>query len=160
MSTNISVVLFLLKPCLFLFRSVCYFHKSDVDHLCLVKATFTLFVLLFYVCLYEEIVLNVFTQALWYPLLFPIKPLFLSMLCTTAGIELDMVFDQFCKRSRLYDSLCNQCWSHYYRVRYFYPWKGVLDAISWNEVCQWFATDRWFSFGTLVSFTNKLTATI
>jgi len=34
-------------------------------------------------------------------------------------------------------------------------WRGVLDAILCDKVCQWLATDRWFSPGNLVSCTNK-----
>jgi hypothetical protein len=34
-------------------------------------------------------------------------------------------------------------------------WRGVLDTTLWDKVCQWLATDRWFSPGTLVSSTNK-----
>ena len=34
-------------------------------------------------------------------------------------------------------------------------WRGVLDTTLWNKVCQWLATDRWFSPGTPVSSTNK-----
>ena len=34
-------------------------------------------------------------------------------------------------------------------------WQGVLDTTLCDKVCQWLATGRWFSLGTLVSFTNK-----
>ena len=34
-------------------------------------------------------------------------------------------------------------------------WRGVLDIILGDKVCQWLATDRWFSPDTPVSFTNK-----
>jgi hypothetical protein len=33
--------------------------------------------------------------------------------------------------------------------------QGVLDTTLCDKVCQWLATDRWFSTGTLVSSTNK-----
>ena len=35
------------------------------------------------------------------------------------------------------------------------PWRGVLDTTLCDKVCQLLATGRWFSPGTLVSFTNK-----
>jgi len=31
----------------------------------------------------------------------------------------------------------------------------ALDTTLCDKVCQWLATDRWFSPGPLVSFTNK-----
>ena len=34
-------------------------------------------------------------------------------------------------------------------------WRGVLDTILCDTVCQWLATGRWFSLGTPVSSTNK-----
>jgi len=34
-------------------------------------------------------------------------------------------------------------------------WRGVLDTVLCDNVCQWLATGRWFSPGTLVSSTNK-----
>ena len=34
-------------------------------------------------------------------------------------------------------------------------WRCVLDTTLWDNVCQWLVTGRWFSPGTLVSFTNK-----
>jgi len=33
---------------------------------------------------------------------------------------------------------------------------GVLDTTLCDKVCQWLATDRWFSPSTLVSSTNKI----
>ena len=33
--------------------------------------------------------------------------------------------------------------------------RGVLDTTLCDKVCQWLATDRWFSPGTTVSSTNK-----
>ena len=41
-----------------------------------------------------------------------------------------------------------------------HPWPGVLDATLSDNVCQLLATGRWFSLGTLVSFTNKTTTMI
>jgi hypothetical protein len=43
-------------------------------------------------------------------------------------------------------------WSHCRALR---SWWGVLDATLCDKVCQWLATGRWFSPGTLVSSTNK-----
>ena len=34
-------------------------------------------------------------------------------------------------------------------------WWGVLDTTLYDKVCQWLATDQWFSPGTPVSSTNK-----
>jgi hypothetical protein len=34
-------------------------------------------------------------------------------------------------------------------------WRGVLDTTLCDQVCQWLATDRWFSPGTPVSSINK-----
>jgi hypothetical protein len=34
-------------------------------------------------------------------------------------------------------------------------WRGVLDTTICDQVCQWFATGRWYSPGTPVSSTNK-----
>ena len=34
-------------------------------------------------------------------------------------------------------------------------WRCVLDTALYYKVCQWLATGRWFSPGTLVSSTNK-----
>ena len=39
-------------------------------------------------------------------------------------------------------------------------WPGVLDTTSRDKVCQWLATDRWFSLGTPLPPPLKLTATI
>jgi len=33
-------------------------------------------------------------------------------------------------------------------------WRGVLDTIVCDKVCQWLATGRWFSLGTPVFSTN------
>jgi hypothetical protein len=35
-------------------------------------------------------------------------------------------------------------------------WQGVLDTTLCDKVCQWLATGRWFSPGTLVSFINEI----
>jgi hypothetical protein len=34
-------------------------------------------------------------------------------------------------------------------------WRGVFDTTLYDQVCQWLATDQWFSSGTPVSSTNK-----
>jgi hypothetical protein len=55
----------------------------------------------------------------------------------------------------IYNYLCNQCllllmlWVRIPRRR------GVLDTTLCDKTCQWLATVRWFSPGTLVSSTNK-----
>ena len=57
--------------------------------------------------------------------------------------------------SWIYNYICNQCispltlWVRISRRR------GVLDTTLCDKVCQCLATDRWFSLGTLASFTNK-----
>ena len=49
----------------------------------------------------------------------------------------------------IYDYLCNQCLSPLTWVRI--PLRqGVLDTTLCDKVCQWLATSRWFSSGTLV----------
>ena len=58
--------------------------------------------------------------------------------------------------SSIYNYLCN----HYIsplKVNEFESrsWRCVLDTTICDEVCQWFATGRWFSPGTSVSSTNK-----
>jgi hypothetical protein len=55
--------------------------------------------------------------------------------------------------SWIYNYLCNQCLS----PLKFEPrsWRGVLNTILFDKVCQWQATDRWFSAGTPVSSINK-----
>jgi hypothetical protein len=35
-----------------------------------------------------------------------------------------------------------------------HSWRGVFDTTACDKVCQWLAAGRWFSLGTLVSFTN------
>ena len=48
-------------------------------------------------------------------------------------------------RSWIYNYLCNQCLSpHTLWVR-IPPRRDVLDATLCDKVCQWLATDRWFS---------------
>ena len=34
-------------------------------------------------------------------------------------------------------------------------WRGALDTTLCDKFCQWLTTDRWFSPGTPVFFTNK-----
>jgi hypothetical protein len=41
---------------------------------------------------------------------------------------------------------------HIYMQR---SWHDLLDTTLCDKVCQWLATGRWFSLGTLVSSTNK-----
>ena len=51
--------------------------------------------------------------------------------------------------------LCNQCLSPlklWVRTQHM---GDVLDTTLCDKVCQWLATGRWFSTGTLVSSTNK-----
>ena len=75
-----------------------------------------------------------------------------------------MLFPQSCiqgpSRSRSYGSwiynyLCNQCLSLLKLWVQHRSWRGVLDTILCDKVCQWLATGRWFSPGTPVSSTNK-----
>ena len=55
----------------------------------------------------------------------------------------------------IYCYLCDQCLSPLtLRVR-IPPRRGVLDTTLCDKACQWLATGRWFSPGTLVSSTNK-----
>jgi len=58
--------------------------------------------------------------------------------------------------SCIYNYLCNQYLSPL-KVNEFESrsWRCVLDTTICDEVCQWFATCRWFSPGTPVSSTNK-----
>ena len=45
---------------------------------------------------------------------------------------------------------------HHYRCEFeSRTWRGVLDTILCDKVCQWLATGRWFSPGPPVSSTNK-----
>jgi hypothetical protein len=57
--------------------------------------------------------------------------------------------------SLIFNFLCNQWLSPlmlWVRIR---SWRGVLYTTLYDKVCQWLATGRWFSPGTLVSSTNK-----
>ena len=57
--------------------------------------------------------------------------------------------------SLIYNYLCNQCLSPL-RLWVWIPLRGsVFDTTINDKVCQWLATGRWFSPGTLVSSTNK-----
>ena len=65
-----------------------------------------------------------------------------------------MSFKIWSRRGRMvvgiYNYLCNQCLSPI-KLRLRIPFtRCVLD-----KVCQWLATGRWFSLGTLVSSSNK-----
>ena len=57
--------------------------------------------------------------------------------------------------SWIYNYLCNKCIS----PPILWVWipfrRGVLDTTLCDKVCQWLATNRWFSRGTPVSSTNK-----
>ena len=51
---------------------------------------------------------------------------------------------------------------HHWSCEFEPHWRwGVLDTTLCDKICQWLAaTGQWFPAGTLVSSTNKLTATI
>jgi hypothetical protein len=55
-------------------------------------------------------------------------------------------------RSLIYNYLCNQCLSPQTLWVRISPRRGVFDATLCDKICQWLATDRWFS---PVSSTNK-----
>ena len=57
--------------------------------------------------------------------------------------------------SWIYNYLCSQCLSLLMLWVRIPPWRGVLDTTLCDYVCQWLATDRWFSSGTPVSSINK-----
>ena len=57
--------------------------------------------------------------------------------------------------SWIYECLCNQCLSPLKLWVWILLRRGVLDTTLCNKVWQWLAAGRWFSPGTLVSFTNK-----
>jgi hypothetical protein len=57
--------------------------------------------------------------------------------------------------SWIYNYLCNQCLSLITLWLQIPLGRGVLDTTLCNKVCQWLATGRWVSLGTLVSFTKK-----
>jgi hypothetical protein len=50
---------------------------------------------------------------------------------------------------------CNQCLSPQSCEFEFRSWRGVLDTILCDKVCQWLVVGQWFSPGTPVSSTNK-----
>ena len=64
--------------------------------------------------------------------------------------------------SWIYNYLCSQCLSRLTLWVRISLRRGVIDTTLCDKVCQWLATGRWFSPGTLdlVSSTIKLTATI
>ena len=67
------------------------------------------------------------------------------------------ILSEFAGASRglIYNYLCNQCLSPLKLwVLFLLRW-GVLDITLYDKVCQWLATDRWFSLGTPVSSTNE-----
>jgi hypothetical protein len=58
--------------------------------------------------------------------------------------------------SLIYNYLCNQCLSQFLSCECKYSsWWGALDTTLCDKVCQWLATDGWFSQGISVSSTNK-----
>ena len=57
--------------------------------------------------------------------------------------------------SWIYNYLCNQCLSPLTLWVRTPLRRDILNTTLCNQVCQWFATGRWFSPGTLVSPTNK-----
>ena len=57
--------------------------------------------------------------------------------------------------SWIYSYLCKQCLSPLPLWVWIIIRRGVLDITWCDKICQWSATDPWFSLGTLVSSTNK-----
>jgi hypothetical protein len=57
--------------------------------------------------------------------------------------------------SLIYNCLCNQCLSPLILWVRIPLWRGVLNTILCDKVCELPATGRWFSLGTPVSSTNK-----
>ena len=57
--------------------------------------------------------------------------------------------------SWIFNYLCNQCLSPPTLWVWILLRLGVHDTTLCDKVCQWLATGRWFSPGTLVSSTNK-----
>jgi hypothetical protein len=57
--------------------------------------------------------------------------------------------------SWIYNYLCNQCLSPLTLWVRTPLRRGVLDTTLCDKICQWLATGRWFSPGTVVSSTNK-----
>ena len=57
--------------------------------------------------------------------------------------------------SWIYNYLCNQCLSPLTLWDRTPLKRGALDTTLCDEVCQWLATGRWFSPGSLVFYTNK-----
>jgi hypothetical protein len=57
--------------------------------------------------------------------------------------------------SWIYNYLCNQCQSPLELCFRTPLWRGVVDTTLCDKVCQWLATGRWFSPGTLVFSNNK-----
>jgi hypothetical protein len=57
--------------------------------------------------------------------------------------------------SWIHNYLCNQCLSPLTLWVRTPLRRGVLDTTLCDKICQWLATGRWFSPGTVVSSTNK-----
>ena len=55
--------------------------------------------------------------------------------------------------SWIYNYLCNQCLSPL--MLWVRIWIRAMCTTLCDKVCQWLATGRWFSPGSLVSYTNK-----
>ena len=55
----------------------------------------------------------------------------------------------------IYNYLCSQCLPPLKLWVRIPLSRRVLDTTLCDKVCQWLATGRWFSQGTLVSFANK-----
>jgi hypothetical protein len=61
-----------------------------------------------------------------------------------------------CMYIYIYTTTCGISVHHHYSCEFKSPHaRGVLDTTVCDKVCQWAATDRWFSLGTLVSSINK-----
>ena len=82
-----------------------------------------------------------------------------SDMCTIFYPLLFIIFNLRGRRGRMVVGFTTTCAiSAYYQISCeFDPrsWRCVLDTTLCDKVCQWLATGRWFSLGTLVSSTNK-----
>jgi hypothetical protein len=70
-------------------------------------------------------------------------------------IWVDIRTRKSCRRSWIYNYLCNQCLSPLKLCVRIPLRRGVLDTTLCDKVCQWLATGRRFSPDTPVSSTNK-----
>jgi hypothetical protein len=64
-------------------------------------------------------------------------------------------YNIICRHQQRTDYLCNQCLSALKLWDRIPLMARCLDTTLCDKVCQWLAAGRWFSLGTLVSFTNK-----